>query len=154
MRAFQDGAKLLEGWRKVAARMFPNDPSLLDEIPVPNRLGLERLASEKAWILTDGCPTTTLFCKLFKEHIQSVAEHMGMTPEQIVIYEMDCFQHLRCVWAGRVTIACGDYLNGILDDDLNEINSLLRVSTDIGALCIAVEKFFGLQANYKKVRLF
>jgi len=151
VRAFQDGAKLLQGWRRVASRLFPNDESLLEEIPLPNRLGLERLAREKAWLLTDGCPAATKFRLLFKQHIQSVAERMGMTLEQIAIYELDCFQHVRCVWAGAVCVACGSFLNGILDEDLNATHSLLRVSTDIGSLCIAVEKFFGRQANYQKV---
>ena len=152
VRAFQDGAKFLKGWRRVAARMFPNDDSLLEEIPLPSRLGIDRLAREKAWILTDGCPGATLFRKLFRKHIQGVAERMGMTPDQIAIYEMDCFQHVRCVWAGAICVACRTFLNEILEEDLNSIHSLLRVSTDIGSLCIAVEKYFGRQANYEKVR--
>ena len=77
-----------------------------------------------------------------------------MTLEQIAIYEMDCFQHVRCVWADAVCVACGSFLNGILDKDLNAIPSLIRVSTNIGSLCTAVEKFFGWQANYQKVRYF
>ena len=151
VRTFQDGAKLLEGWRRVASCMFPNDASLLEEIPMPSRLGLGRLAQDKVWVLTDGCPAATLFRKLFQQKIRAEAEQAGMTPEQISIYEMDCFHHLRCVWAGAVVVDLGTFMNEILDNDLNAIHSLLRVSTDIGSLCIAVEKFFGRQANYEKV---
>ena len=41
----------------------------------------------------------------------------------------------------------------LLANDLAEIHPILRVTTDIGNLCLAVEKYFGLTVNYVKVRL-
>ena len=50
-----------------------------------------------------------------------------------------------------VIVGLGKYMDEILDEDLNVIHSLLWVSTALGSLCIAIEKYFGLQANYAKV---
>ena len=67
-RTFQEAQGLLRGWRSVAERMFPDDTALLEEIPHPNRVGLERLVEERPWILTDGCPAATLFRDLFEKN--------------------------------------------------------------------------------------
>ena len=79
--------------------------------------------------------------------------HYGLSPEQIKIYKMDCWQHLRCVWGGAGVLDLKEYMTELLSNDLAAIHPVLRVTTDISNLCLVVEKYFGLQANYVKVRL-
>ena len=76
-----------------------------------------------------------------------------LTPEQIKVYKMDCWQHLICVWGGSWVLDLKEHMVELLANDLAAINPILRVTTDISNLCLAVEKFFGLQANYVKVGL-
>ena len=78
--------------------------------------------------------------------------HYGFSPEHIKIYEADCWQHLRCVWGGAAVLDLKEYMAELLSNDLAAIHPILRVTTDISSLCLAVEKYFGLQANYVKVR--
>ena len=153
-RAFNDGAKFLAGWRIVARRMFPDDESLMEEIPQPEKLSLSRLAREKIWILTDGCPAATKFRRLFAEAIAEAGKRIGMTDEQIVSYTVDCWQHMRCVWGGAALLDLKEHMTDLLADDLRAIHPMLRVTADIGSLCLAIEKYFSLQANYVKVMFF
>ena len=153
VRAFNDGARFLAGWREVAKRMYPDDESLMEEIPSPDRLGLGRLAREKVWIMTDGCPAATKFRRLFKEAIAEAGRRMGLSAEQIVTYTVDCWQHMRCVWGGAAILDLKDHMTELLSDDLRAIHPMLRVTADVGNLCLAVEKYFSLQANYQKVNI-
>ena len=76
-----------------------------------------------------------------------------MKATQIKIYKMDCWPHLRCVWSGAGVLDLKEYMAELLANDLAAIRPILRVTADISNLCLAVEKFFGLQANYVKVGL-
>ena len=42
-------------------------------------------------------------------------------------------------------------MDEILDEDFNSIQVLLRVTTDVSNLYMAIEKYFGPQGNYAKV---
>ena len=44
----------------------------------------------------------------------------------------------------------GAHLSDVLDDDLDQIYFTLRVTTDVGDILHAVEKYFGITANYAK----
>ena len=44
----------------------------------------------------------------------------------------------------------GGHLRGVLDDDLDQIHFTLRVTNDVGDILCAVEKHFGITANYAK----
>ena len=120
-------------------------------VPAPENLNLGGLARERVWILTDGCPAATKFRRLFAEAIADAGKRMGLTDEQIVTYTADCWQHMRCVWGGASRIDLKDHMTELLLDDLRAIHPMLRVTADIGSLCLAVEKYFSLQANYVKV---
>ena len=131
--------------------MFLDDESLTEEIPLPEKLSLSRLSREKIWILTDGCPAATKFRRLFAEAIAEAGKRIGMTDEQIVSYTVDCWQHMRCVWGGAALLDLKEHMTDLLADDLRAIHPMLRVTADIGSLCLAIEKYFSLQANYVKV---
>ena len=44
-------------------------------------------------------------------------------------------------------------MNRVLNEDIGDIHFLLRVPMDICNIIRVVEKYFGMQANYTKVRL-
>ena len=58
--------------------------------------------------------------------------------------------HLRNVWFGGIEKALTTYLNALLKDSLENIDSHLRVSTSMSALIRAFDKEFSLCANYPK----
>lgn len=63
---------------------------------------------------------------------------------------IDCWHHLRNVWFGAVIKKLGENLEEVLGHDLEQIHFSLRVTTDIGNIIRAIEKYFGEQANYTK----
>ena len=64
--------------------------------------------------------------------------------------DLDCMNHLRNVWIGGMEKSLSKYLNQMLRDNLDEIDSTLRVTTSISALIRAIDKEFSLSANYPK----
>ena len=62
----------------------------------------------------------------------------------------DCWCHLLNVWFGSVIKKLDVQLVELLEEDLEEIHYSLRVTTDIGNLLSAIEKYFGGATNYAK----
>ena len=102
--------------------------------------------------MTDTCATAQKFKRLLQEAIETAAKEAGIPEDQICIYQADCWHHLRNVWISAVVKTLSEHLLGILAEDLEKIPALYRFNTDISGLMIAMEKYFGLQANYAKVR--
>ena len=150
-RTFAEGRELLLHWRKVTQRMYPSRRDLLDRISKPSKLSLARL-HKNDWLMTDTCATAQKFKRLLQEAIETTAKEAGISEDQICIYQADCWHHLRNVWISAVVTALSEHLSGILAEDLEKIPALYRVNTNISGLMIAMEKYFGLQANYVKVR--
>ena len=150
-RTFAEGRELLLHWRKVTERMYPSKHDLLDRIPDPSKLSLARL-HKNGWLMTDTCATAQKFKRLLQEANEKAAKEAGIPEDQICVFQADCWHHLRNIWIGAVVKALSEHLSGILADDLDNIPAMYRVNTDISALMIAMEKYFGLQANYVKVR--
>ena len=44
----------------------------------------------------------------------------------------------------------GAHLADVMDDDLDQIHFTLQVTTDVGDILCAIEKYFGITANYAK----
>ena len=64
--------------------------------------------------------------------------------------QADCWNHLRNTWIGNTVAALSEHLNDVLAEDLEKIPSMCRISTEISALMISTEKYFGTQANCVK----
>ena len=77
-----------------------------------------------------------------------------MTKDEINLYEADFWHHVCNVWIGWVVLKHGQHLAEILQNDLEEIPFMLRVTTDVTNLGRETKKYFGLQANYGKVSLY
>ena len=58
--------------------------------------------------------------------------------------------HLHNFWFGAVIKKLCAHLDDLLEEDLEDIHYSLRVTTDIGNLLHAIEKYFGGTANYAK----
>ena len=168
---------MIEAWREVTERLYPNRPDLLARIPASADLTIAKLA-KGGWIMTDTCSAARRFRRLLKAEIHKIGKEMGMTDGDIQIYEAgtltyhrflllyqrnntqyslldfnfvtDCWQHLRNVWFGAVVERVGTVLREILHVDLDAIHHSLRASTDIISLLLGIEKYFCLMANYAK----
>ena len=73
-----------------------------------------------------------------------------LSVEETVILEVDCWNHLRNVWLGGMTKELSKYLKVHLCEDLECIDSRLRVTPSIDMILRAVDKEFSLCANYPK----
>ena len=178
LRTFKEGRVILDTWRAVTFREFPGRQDLLDLIPKAYQLTLGKLA-KGGWIMTDTCNPARRFRRLLSAAITQIALEEGMDKDDIKMFEagkycfyffeliikcmyltkimclhikslLDCWHHLRNVWFGNVITEMGTYLADVLEDDLEQIHFTLRVSTDIGDLLRAIEKYFGITANYAK----
>ena len=90
---------------------------------------------------------------MFITGITSIARERGMIATEIKIYQANCWQHLHNVWIVTVIKYLGKHMDEVINTDLRKIHFLLRFTTDIGNLMMAVKKYFGMQANYAKMRL-
>ena len=148
-QAFREGRELLDNWRDVTSRMYPNRPDFLALIPSSSLLTLAKL-SNKSLLMTDTCATARKFRRLFADHTRQVDLNNGIPDDQIHIFQADCWQHLRNVWFGAVIKQLSQRLSEVLESDLNEISPFLRVTTEVVSLLIALEKYFAETANYAK----
>ena len=148
-QAYREGREHLEDWRKVTEQMYPDRQEIINLIPPSSDLTLTKLADHGV-VMTDTCDTARKFRREFKEHVTKVCLEAGMSTDQICIYEGDCWHHLRNVWIDNVVSQLSERLSDILENDLEEISPVLRVTTEIDSLLIAIEKYFGGNANYAK----
>ncbi len=65
-------------------------------------------------------------------------------------YKADCWQHLRNVWFGAVTLSLENELRDVLADDLKDLPDIYRINLGIEDFFRCVEKEFGENANYAK----
>jgi hypothetical protein len=96
-------------------------------------------------VSTDTCNTACKTQKLLCEVIRNLCFEKGIMQDKINVLENDCWNHLWNVWFGAVVKELSPHLGKVLQNDLNEIHPILRVTTDPNA-----EKFFGETANYAK----
>ena len=71
---------------------------------------------------TDTCPTTQLFHHLYKD--------------ELGIDEGYCWNHIRDVWAGGVHKGISAWAKNELENDLKEIPSIWRVSSDVKEIIV------------------
>ena len=124
----------LTRWREVTAREFPDWPDLLDRIPDPEGVNIDKLG-DGGTITTDTCNATQKISCLLVEYIHGT------------VNEQDCMQHLRNVWINGVAKAVNKYMSEFLEESLDEISSFQRVSPDLAHVICAFNKEFSLTAN-------
>ena len=149
LHTFKEGRRLLKMWRDTTVNMFPGQTALIDDIPSPNELNIGKL-HDGGSVMTDNCDKAKKERRLLSESIKEAAVQMGIAEDQIKVFELACWHHLRNVWFGAVTRAVSNELNDELQDYLVEIPPQARISTEIVEILRKVEKECSGQANYKK----
>ena len=124
-------------WRDITKREFPGRPDLLDMIPQPDSINIDKLG-EGGTITTDTCNAAQKVCRLLVEHING---HVN---------EKYCMQYLRNVWINGVAKAVNKYMIEFLNKSLDDISSFLRVSPDLAHAIHAFHKEFSITSNYPK----
>ena len=151
IRAFKEGSKMIEIWREVTKRMFPDRDDLLDRLPLPTDLTLSKLA--KGSLMTDTCTTARKIRRLLVEAVTKAAKDSGMSDDGITIFEQDCWDHLRNIWFEAVQLQLSSTLNVVLAPDLEEIPSFLRVGTDIVTIMRAVVRAMDGPLSFRGISL-
>ena len=140
---------LLESWRSVVERMYPNKPDILAGIPSHGDVTLVKLG-KGGTIITDGCSTACKHRQLLKTRILELARELGIPDCEINIFEGDCWQHMRNVWFGAIIKHLSGWLEKRLVFDLEKIPFIYRVITSIDNLLQCIEKEVAKTANYAK----
>ena len=120
--------------REVVHELCPHE---LEHLPLESEVDISKLGH--------GGVITTDTCNAAQKSRRILVERIGGDT-----HEMDCMHHLRNVWFGGIEKALTTYLNALLKDSLENIDSHLRVSTSMSALIRAFDKEFSLCANYPK----
>ena len=149
LRTFKEGQQLLDQWRETTKRMFPGRDDILDLIPKSIDLTLAKLG-RNGMVMTDTCRTAQKFRRLLVASIEGICLEAGMSPDEIKMFEGDCWHHLRNIWFGAVIKQLNKSLSGLWEQDLDDIPNIFRVCADINDLLRCIEKEFGRTANYAK----
>ena len=110
-------------------------------IPESNQLLLTKLTQD-GMVSTDTCNTAHKTRRLLCEVIKNLCFEKGMSEDKIHVLENDCWNHLRNVWFGAVVKELSSHLDQVLQNDLNEIHPMLRVTTDLNSIFRAIEFFW------------
>jgi hypothetical protein len=81
---FKYCGELLNSWRNVAGKMYPNQPDVPDGIPSCNDVRLVKLRKDGT-IITDGCSTARKHCKLLCELIVDMSKELHNPENKISI---------------------------------------------------------------------
>ena len=138
------GAKRLERWKEVLSK---NYPSYQHDIPTIVDMNIGKLGNGGT-VNSDTCNTARKTRRIIVEKINDAAGEMNISETNVL--EVDCWNHLRNVWLGGMTKALSNHLRNILINDLDCIDTRLRVSTNFETILRAVDKEFSLAANYPK----
>ena len=108
----------LKRWREVTAREFPNRPDLLQMIPTPNGIDIEKLGNGGA-LSSDTCNSARKTRQFLVELIEK---------QDGIAHEVDCVQYRHCVWFDGASKAVSTFITTYLEDSLDKISIFLRVS--------------------------
>lgn len=149
--AFQSSGKLLDQWRAVTAKIFPDCQDLLDMIPssIDLCLSLSKLG-KGGFTTTDTCNAAHKIQQLLQSEIKEICKAKGMTEDKIELHTCFCWQLLRNVWFGTVELALNNTLVNQLEDSLSYIPAIYQVNMDIVYLYRGAEKMVGGTVNYAK----
>ncbi len=99
-------------------------------------------------VSTDTCNTAQKTQGLLCEVIKKLFFEKGLTADEINVLENNCWNHQQKVWFGDVVKELSSHLDEVLQNDLNEIHPILRVTTDPDSIMCTIETFFGETAIY------
>ena len=149
----KEKGKLLDNWIAVHEAKVGTD----HDIPTSTQMRLSKLGKGGV-VMSDNCNQARKVTKLLVDHITIVAEEKavadGEDPNEegnnVLVLIGNYHNHLRNTWMGALNKCLSQYLNQMLQCDLDDINFRYRVSTCFDAVLRAVDKEFSLPANYPK----
>ena len=143
--AIEDKGKLLTKWRDAYELLYDDD----HDIPLAEELTITKIANNGV-ITTDTCNGARKTAELLVAEIRALCIAKGMTEDEIRMYLLDCYNHLRNVWIGAMDKELSTHLSDVMQEDLDNIDPRLRVSTKFGVVLFALDKEFSLCCNYAK----
>jgi hypothetical protein len=130
-QAFKESAEMLNEWCVVTASLYPDRSDLVEMIPDGSKLTLSKLGKgQRGFTMTDTCSPARKLCRLIAECVKQIGEAEGLSQDELLVRESDCWQHLRNVWFGAVSKQLNLTLTDLLADDLAAIPSLYRINLD------------------------
>ena len=127
----------LQRWKKVTAREFPDIPDLLDMIPSPDSIDINKIG-ESVTINTDTC------------NAARKVQHLLVKAIDGCVNEQDCMQHLQNMWINGVAKAVSKFMNGFLEDSLDNISPFLRVSPELAMSSVLSTRSLSLIPTIQK----
>ena len=147
IETIKEKADCLDQWRVVHEDMYDKD----QDIPSSDDMNLTKCKELVA--TSDGCNaarlTSTITVKALEAAIEEAAALEGEEYKPLIVI-VGCHHHMRNVWIGALVKDLSKYLNGILHEDLSNINFRYRVLTMFDSVLRATDKEFSLPANYPK----
>ena len=98
----------LKRWSKVTDHELPNRLDLLQMIPTPNGIDIAKLGNGGA-LSSDTCNSARKTRQILVEWIEN---------QDGIVHEVDCVQHLRCVWFNGAAKDVSTLLTTYLEDSL------------------------------------
>ena len=136
----------LHRWKEVIEEMYH---SYQHDIPVSDEVNIGKLSKGDA-VISDTCNDARKTRRLLVNEIKEAAAEMST--DEIVVLEVDCWNHLRNVWLSGMTKSLSVYLKNELGASLECIDPNLRVTVSIEMVLRAADKEFSLCVNYPKGR--
>ena len=84
------------------------------------------------------------------EEIRKEYKEKGMPTDAINMYLLDCHNYLQNVWIGKMNKDLSKFLSEVTREDLDDMDSRWRVSTNFTMILIAADREFSLYYNYPK----
>ena len=127
--------------------MYPGEEH---NIPHGSELDCCKLAKYGV-VNTDTCHGARKLNQLLREEIQNLAIERGIiTEDEQLTFQQDCHHHMRNVWIGAMNRILSKFLANLMQVDLGNIDSNLRVTTNFDTVLRAVDKLFSLSCKYAK----
>ena len=106
-------------------------------ITSPDSIDINKIG-DGGTITTDTCNAAHKVRRLLVKHIDGC------------VNQQECIQHWRNVWINVVAKAVSKFMNGLLEESLDNISPFLCVSPDLENFIHAFQKEFSLNTNYPK----
>ena len=145
---FDEAGRLLKRWRDKTAEMYPNEPELLGQLPVPKYVTVTRLIC--GMVSHDNFHGANKAGTLLADEIIEKGKEEGMDDEDIHIYQGHCFNHLRNVCFEKNETFLEKNLDSHLKNDLDLIPPHICVSCKMSDLLWQRDKEFSGCCNYVK----
>ena len=122
-------------------------PSYDHDIPNIDQVNISKLHNGGA-VNSDTCNGARKKHRLLVKSIKDAVALLCV--DDTMVLQVNCLNHLQNIWLGGMTKALSKYLKVHICEDLEYIDSILRVTPSIDMILCAVEKEFSLCANYPK----